>query len=68
MRRAEKVLGPSAAADLGGAEAADEAMKAATKATSVARTVIAMKLVEVRRFTAEAALEAKSRLQETRGL
>ena len=44
--------------------AGDEAMKLANKATSAARIIIAMKLVEVKRFTAEAGQEAQRQLQD----
>lgn len=45
-------------------QASDEAMKVANKATSAARIVISMKLVEVKRWTAEVGAEAQRALQE----
>lgn len=42
----------------------EQAMKAASKATSAARIVISMRLVEVKRFSAEAGQEAQRSLQE----
>merc|ERR550534_2472894 len=48
----------------GSVQAGDEAMKAVSKATSAARIAISMRLVEVKRFTAEAGQEAQRSLQE----
>lgn len=72
VNKAESVLSPCLAdgenipieETLAAIEAGDEAMKAANKATSNARIIIAMKLVEVKRFTAEAGQEALRQLQD----
>eukprot|EP00931_Biecheleriopsis_adriatica_P073593 TRINITY_DN4784_c0_g1_i1.p1 TRINITY_DN4784_c0_g1~~TRINITY_DN4784_c0_g1_i1.p1 ORF type:complete len:2170 (+),score=703.41 TRINITY_DN4784_c0_g1_i1:46-6555(+) len=48
----------------GSATEVDEALKAASKAANTAKIAISMKLLEVKRFTAEAGIEAQKNLTE----